>query len=212
MKNSVFVFFITILSLSFLMAKTVNAQVFSLDPQIAQVTVGEKFTVDINIDTQGAEVTGADVKLTFDPNVLEVTNVQEGDFFTDEANNIGSGTLLVGGFFREQFVTKAGRGRVARLTLKGKKIGNSTLSFVCSIQSNDCNILNAAADDIIKCVEMKNGLYTFTSSTNKSTTTVTPTVPRPTINMPNTAFSIPTFFFAGIGSLLTILGLGTIFK
>jgi len=187
--------------------KTVDAQVFSLNPQTAQVTVGDEFTVDINIDTQGAAVAGADVKLTFDPNVLEVTNVQAGDFFGDEADNVSSGTLYVAGFFKEQFATKTGTGRVAQLTLKGKQEGTSTFTFVCSTQTNDCNILDASATDIIKCTTIQNGSYTFSGA---AAPTATPTVQGPTATPPTAGFSAPTFFSLGLGVLLTIVGLAII--
>ena len=200
------VFFLTSYFL-ILNSKSVNAQVLSLNPQTAQVTVGDEFTVDINIDTQGTAVAGADVKLTFDPNVLEVTNVQAGDFFGDEADNVGSGTLYVAGFFKEQFATKTGTGRVAQLTLKGKQEGTSTFTFVCSTQTNDCNILDASATDIIKCTTIQNGSYTFSGA---AAPTATPTVQGPTATPPTAGFSAPTFFSLGLGVLLTIVGLAII--
>jgi len=200
--------------LLFAIPKAAWAQVVSLSPEEATKTVGEEFTVDLNINTNGKAVSGADVKMTFDSTILEVTNVTAGDFFSDEAHNIGSGTLYVAGYFREQFGTKTGSGRLATLTLKGKKVASSQLTFVCTPQNNDTNILDSAANDIVNCTAMKNGNYAFGQGSSSTTPTAAPTnslTQTATPTPPVTGVSLPTVFSLGAGVLLTILGVAFIF-
>lgn len=203
---SVFVFFFVWL-LTF--SKGVKAQTFSLDPSSASKGVGEVFTVNLNIDTAGKEVAGADVKITYDEDIIEITKVEKGDFFTDEAHNIGTGTLYVAGLFSEQFKTRAGTGRVATLTLKGKAEGSDQLVFVCTPQTSDSNILDASANDIIVCSGIRNGTYTFSKETAAPAVTTTATS---TPTLPVSGITQPTFFSLGLGALLAIIGLATVFN
>jgi len=240
LKNSTQIAFIFAL-LFFVFAQKTYAQVFILDPSAATKKVGEEFTVNLNIDTQGKTVASADVKLTFDSTILELVKVDKGDFFSDEADYIGAGTLYVGGFFREQYATKNGSGKLAIITLKGKTVGSSPLSFTCSTQTNDSNIFDSSANDIINCSGIQNGSYTITggsSPTGTSTPTPTPTptpttgsgssptstpVPtstpsssgsgasQPTPTPPATGVFSSTIFFGAGGILLTIFGIALVF-
>lgn len=199
----IFVFFFALL---LIFSGGVKAQTFSLDPASASKSVGDTFTVNLNIDTAGKEVAGADVKITYDEDIIEITKVEKGDFFTDEAHNIGTGTLYVAGLFSEQFKTKAGTGKVAILTLKGKAEGSDQLVFVCTPQTSDSNILDASANDIIACSGIRNGTYTFSEGVAPTPGGATST-PTP----PVAGVSLPTIFSLGIGALLTIIGLAIIF-
>lgn len=173
------------------LSKQAQAQFLLLEPQTLTKNVGETFTVDLKINTEGKAVAGTDVKINFDPEMLEVTGVTTGDFFSDSAKNIGSNSLYIAGFFRAQYETKTGAGKVASLTLKGKKTGTTPLTFVCSLKTNDTNILDGSAADIINCASTPNGSYTFgtvagptstpapgpTNTPAPSNPTATPTVP-----------------------------------
>ena len=196
LKNSTQIAFIFAL-LFFVFAQKTYAQVFILDPSTATKNVGEEFTVNLNIDTQSKAVASADVKLTFDSTILELVKVDKGDFFSDEADYIGAGTLYVGGFFREQYVTKNGSGKLATLTLKGKTVGSSPLSFTCSTQTNDSNIFDSSANDVINCSGIQNGSYTITGGSSPTGTpmpTLTPTstpTPTPTTGSGSSPTSTP---------------------
>lgn len=191
-----------------------RAQSLSLDPQTATKGVGEEFTVNINMDTAGKAVAGVDIKITFDAAMLEVKNIATGDFFSDEAHNIGAGSFYIAGYFREQFATKTGSGTIATLTLKGKSVGATPLTFVCTAQTNDTNILDASANDIIDCAGTKSGTYTFTGGAQPTavpTTTSPTTVPAGTQTAtptpPVSGISFPTVFSLGTGALLAVIGL-----
>lgn len=212
LKNSTQIAFIFAL-LFFVFAQKTYAQVFILDPSTATKNVGEEFTVNLNIDTQSKAVAQADVKLVFDSTILELVRVDKGDFFPDGGDYVGTGTLYVGGFIREQYVTKNGSGKLATLTLKGKTAGSSSLSFTCSTQTNDSNIFDSSANDVINCSGIQNGSYTIISGSSP-TATPTPTpsssgggVSQPTPTPPATGVFSPAIFFGAGGIFLTILGI-----
>lgn len=206
-----------IISLFFALAKNAGAQVFSFTPSSGTHKAGDAFTVDLNIDTQNQEVASADVKLTYDSALLEVIKVDKGTFFSDEASYIGTGKLFVGGFFREPFAAKNGSGKLATLTLKGKSAGTARLTFVCSTEKNDSNILDTTSppNDIIKCSGIQDSAYTITGALAGPTATPkptsTPTPGGPTASPPVSGAVLPTFVFGLAGILLTILGMVIIF-
>lgn len=214
-KLLVFAAVFLLLTTSYLLLATspVVAQVLSLSPSTATKNTGVEFTVDLNIDTAGKAIAGTDVKLTFDPNILEVIKVERGDFFSDGAHNIGSGTLYIAGFFPPQFETKTGTGKVATIYLKGKVDGASALIFVCTPQTTDTNILDASANDIVNCALMSNGNYTFSAGGGtQATSTPRPTsAQNPTATPPTSGITLPTTFTLGVGMLLTILGIAIAF-
>lgn len=222
MKSKLILTIFTGLLLMQLKASAVSAQSLLLNPAEAGKKVNEQFTVDLNIDTAGKAVAGTDIKLTFDPSILEVIEVVKGDFFTDGANSKGTDYLYVAGFFPPQFETKTGTGKVATITLKGKKDGTAALTFVCTSQTNDTNILDSSAADIINCDSLVNGSYTISEVGGPADPTPTPTpkvsvTPKPTSKLSPTAtppvsgMTLPTIFSIGVGSVLTILGLALVF-
>lgn len=224
-KNSLKILGLIVLTAGYLLlaTKKANAQEFSLIPSTSSNSVGQEFTVDLNIDTKGIAAASADVKLTFDTAVLDVVKVTDGTFFGDTASYVGAGKVYIGGFFQDQSATKTGTGKLATLTLKGKGNGTSALAFVCSTSKDDSNIFDAAGNDIIKCAAIKDGSYTFTGGSTLPTTTPVTTVsatltPRPTSTStgsatmapPTSGMLFPTVLFGAAGVLLTIFGIALI--
>lgn len=200
--------------LSFLSARPAVAQVFSLSPGSLTKKVGEEFVVSINIDTQGKTVKGADTKLSFDTLGLEITKVEGGSFFATGSEsapkggyNVEGGIAYLSYGFDTPTVNKAGSGTFAKLTLKGKKTGTSTLTWACSAESNDTNIWDANTNDIIVCGSITNAVYTFVegeSSSGGSTAAATAT---PVPAVPVSGITLPTVLSVGVGALLTIFGI-----
>ena len=211
---SVFVFIITFILLILCSRTQALAQTFSLTPATASKSANLEFNVLLNIDTNGKKVTAADVKLTFDPLILQVVKITEGTFFTDNSSNIYSGTLYVGGSFATVGQTATGSGLLATITLKGKTSGISQLKFVCSAQTTDSNIFDDSATpkDIINCAGIKDGSYTFSGGTAVTATpSIASTSATPSLEPPVTGFSLPTYLAFGLGGALMLLGLLFIF-
>ncbi len=210
-KFYVLVFSSSLLVLSLLSVKEAGAQTFSLTPSTATQSAGVEFNVDLNINTGGKTVTAADVKITFDSTLLQITKIIDGTFFSETSHNLYSGTLYVGGSETEG---ASGSGKLATLTLKGKAAGTTALAFACSSQTSDSNIFDNSATpkDIINCAGTKNGSYTLTgSSTGLGGGGVTETEETPTPEPPVTGISWPTVFSFGLGAGLFILGLVFVF-
>ena len=212
--------FLVVLSFFLVAPEEALAQVFSLSPAKASKSIGNEFTVDVNIDTQGKAVGSADVKLTYDKDMMEVVGVTlangTGDFFDDGAKNIATpGLIYILGTFREALNPKEGSGKVATITLKGKKAGSDQLVFACTTQTNDSNILDLSGNDLINCSGITSGVYTFSEGGEEAEPTAIPTssgssataTPTP----PVSGISLPTISAFGIGALLTIIGLAFIF-
>ncbi len=59
--------------------------IVSIAPSTQVVSEGEKFTVEVVIDPEGANVNAVgQIDLQFDPNILAANSVTEGDFFKEE--------------------------------------------------------------------------------------------------------------------------------
>lgn len=225
-----------IIVLSFLLflmavaAKSAWAQSINFSPQNATKTIGESFTVDLNISTGGKEIRSADADINYDPEMFEVTSVVEKGgsayFFEDGAFNIDiPGKILIVGIYNG-LISRSTDGLFAKITLKGKKAGTGTLSFVCSAQKSDTNLLDGNRNDIIKCADCVSGSYVISSGsvtnptptpTNSPEPTSVPGSPTsvpttsPTPTPPVSGISLPTIFSLGLGAVLTIIGLAVIF-
>lgn len=222
--NKLLVYFVISVNFLFAIASPVVAQVITLNPAASSKFVGAEFSVDLNIDTGGKAVAGADVKLTFDPQIIEIVSVDKGTFFTDGANNVSDGNLYVAGFFPAQFETKTGVGKLATIKLKGKVSGTASLNFICTSSTVDTNILDSSSNDIVLCSRMTNGSYVFTGGVVGPTLTPVPLttgtpVPIPTAvetgnpvstetpTPPVSGITFPTYFSIGAGIILLIAGL-----
>lgn len=224
--SSVIVFTFVFVGLGIITSQKSLAQILILEPSTSSKPVGESFTVDLLIDTQGKPIVGSDAKILYDATTMEVVSVVKGDFFDVGASNFADpGKLYILGAFNEALKDSVGKGKMATITLKGKKVGSSQLGFVCSTQTNDSNIIDAASNDLIKCAGITDGTYTFTqggttgptstpqptsaagaTSTPATTGTLT-TTPTP----PVSGLALPTIFSFGLGAVLTIIGLAIIF-
>jgi len=205
-----FILFSAAFLLCLFKADSAFGQTFSLSPVEATKSAGLLFPVDLNIDTAGKPVSAADVKISFDPEIIEISEVEEGTFFGDITYNIYSGTLYVGGSFLEEG-GKTGSGKMATLTLRGKSSGVGQLIFVCTIQNTDTNIFDTSAEtkDIVNCAAIKNGKYTIQGSSTAvgGSPESTPSATTPTLEPPVSGISLPTFLSFGLGVALIAAGL-----
>jgi hypothetical protein len=187
-------------------ARATEAQTFTLSPSSVTKTVGEQWTVSINIDTAGKAVKGADVKLTYDETLVEVVSVSNGEFFPKGGYNANAGILYLSYGFDQALQTKTGSGTFATLTLKGKSTGTASFAWACSAQPSDTNIWDSQSNDIVTCSSLRNGTYTIIQG-GSSSATATPTSAAATATPPVSGEIGPTFWAIGAGIMLTIVGL-----
>lgn len=58
-----------------------------VDPNQKNVTKGESFDLRIMIDPMGIEISGAQSDLTFDPGIIQINSITEGNLFSQEGNS-----------------------------------------------------------------------------------------------------------------------------
>jgi len=168
----------------------------ALSPGTINKNVGEEFSVLIKIQASAKRVSGADFILTYDKDILEVTNLSGNlsgtNSFTDtiflhigaEAGKIRFSVLAK----KSSLELPTGEITVGTITFKGKKAGSSLVVF-----NEDYQIVgvNAAENDVSLGITNKtNGNYTIgagitptatpSPSTAQSPTPTTTPTPSPT--------------------------------
>lgn len=219
MAKKIVTYTIVALFLMLISGSAVSAQVLKFSPQTATKKVGEELSIDLNIDSENKPVTGTDVIITFDTDVIEVVSItpmkaakDSGGFFTSGDYNISANRIYIASFIGEQFVTETGTGKIATIKIKGKKVGSSQLVFTCTSQTNDTNIYDAQSADIINCAGTQNGTYTFVADSGTSpTSTPVPGAPTAVPTVPVSGVSTPTIFAFGFGALMMVVGLVLLF-
>lgn len=95
-------------------------------PQKGEVTVGEKFSVDIKVTTGNNQVTGVQLELSYDPAVIVIDSISEGDFFANpiilaNKQDAKKGEII---FAVSSFDGKKGQGTLAKLSARALKKTN----------------------------------------------------------------------------------------
>lgn len=169
---------------------TSYAAVLVLDPGSASVPVGDTFTVELKIDTEGESVTSADAVLNYNNTILSVESIEPGgntedEFFPELYPSITNNEIYIGASVQDPIDTKNGAGTIATITFKGKVAGTAEVLFDCTAgKTSDTNISKSDknATDIVVCDRLGNGVYTVGSGIGQpppppqgTTPTATPT-------------------------------------
>ena len=174
------------LLLLFGFAHAASAATLSVSPSAKTVNVGDTFTVDVLLDTQGQPIDGVDIKsLNYNPYYMQLVDA---DAATD-GTQIAAGTLMpstlansadtVNGKVVFSQITNAGTnytgsGKLATLTFKAITAGPSNLTFdFVQGATTDSNVASQG-NDILSSVT--NGQYII----NNTLTTVVGTSPSST--------------------------------
>jgi hypothetical protein len=130
-------------------ANVITAPTISISRDSGLFAVGEQFTVDIRLDNIQT-LYGAQVDLSFDPNILEVVDaydflpglqIEDGDFLIPDvtirngANN-QAGTIQYAISRQGAKPGVSGSGTLARITFRGRGDGSSSLNFSKVVLSN----------------------------------------------------------------------------
>jgi hypothetical protein len=141
-------------------SKAEEGAVLSLDPSQKVVSVGDEFEVSLNLNIGGIETSGADVIISYDPNVLEVTQIRPGILFQKyPVSEAKDGKL---GFSAAAVPpqTFSGKGTLAYLKFKALNPGTAFLQFAFEKGStSDSNVVEAGSfgKDILD--KVINGFY-----------------------------------------------------
>ncbi len=160
---------------SLLSPHLVLAGTLRLSPSSGSHNVGSTFSVDLVMDsTQPANTAGA--TLSFDPGIIRVTNVSDGNSLfsmwpEDPEYSNSAGTISFGGGMPGDSFTGTG-GNIISITFRAQSEGTAEVSF-------DSGQLIAAGSDVTD--SLQGGSYTFTDTTPEPDPEPTPTpTPDPT--------------------------------
>ncbi|GDX62015.1 hypothetical protein LBMAG33_3250 [Candidatus Levyibacteriota bacterium] len=136
----------------------------SPNPLIIQTKSKTPSIVNLNISTGNNLITSAEIRLTYDPKIISITNIEPGGFFINPSvvfnkNNVENGIIIYAIISREG---KNKNGTIAKLTIQnisGKlgelsKIDISPESIITSSNSQS-NLLKSAIGTSIKFINDK---------------------------------------------------------
>jgi hypothetical protein len=135
-------------------APQAHAAKMSLYPSSGQFNEGCQYSVDIIMNTEGANTRGADAFMSYNPNEIEILGIRPGWIFKSYPGRIfGGGDIKITAFSENGFYK--GSGSLARLTFRSKPgVTSATISFKYSPgATTDSNVAGESANDIL------NGAY-----------------------------------------------------
>ncbi|OGY23146.1 MAG: hypothetical protein A2172_02085 [Candidatus Woykebacteria bacterium RBG_13_40_15] len=120
-----------------------------LDPAEKSLRMGDEFKVDILISTR-EKLLGADVKIIFDPTVIEVLGIEDGKAFKLTPLKVSKdGSISIVGL-AESKNKFSGKAVFATLKLKAKDAGDTKLKIAFSKGSTtDSNLTKEKATDVL---------------------------------------------------------------
>ncbi len=114
-----------------LYVSSVYAATFSVSPQTGVYSVGQTFSIRVNVNTGGAPINAADGTLSFNPSELSVLSVSKGPIFnlwTEEPSfSNTNGSVSFSGGSPSGYIGSAGT--VLTVALKAKTAGSPKISF-----------------------------------------------------------------------------------
>lgn len=131
--------------------KAAPATTLSLSASTTTPVAGDEFTVSVQADTGPNEVIAAELYFTFDPAIVEVTNVTPGAFFSDPEvvgpvidNEVGELDYVI--FILPGVTPSSGVGELAEISFRAKTVGSTTIaltndSLVGATDENAQNVL-----------------------------------------------------------------------
>lgn len=111
--------------------KAAAATTLSIPSPASDILVNQDFGLSIQIETNGNQVFGADLKILFDPAILEAKGVLAGSFLSQPQElikNIDNSTGKIS-YSLGSFSAQTGGGTLAEINFKAKAQGSTDISF-----------------------------------------------------------------------------------
>lgn len=137
----------------------------TIDPQNVETTVGQQFTININVDTLNHSINGVDTVISFDPEILTVIGeVKNGDLFNsllikDVKNNVGK-INITASKLSPTAQNISGKGTLATVNFKALKFGETQIKIIFDPNRTDTS-------NIVESKTSKNILTTVSNATIK---------------------------------------------
>lgn len=153
----------------------------SLSPASGTYTVGQSFEVTVNVDAGGKIIGGVDMKGLYDSAKLEFVSMKRAELMVFEdyggscdLNNTSSaaGKFSFGCTTNTDIGSESLSGKLVVITFKAKAVGTATVSYECTTDTSDTNILQAVnVADVIVCGENVTGSYVIKAASSSDDTT-----------------------------------------
>ncbi len=201
---------LTLLLFLFFSVKSYAASaVVSLSPAGGSFKANDSFDVNIILDSGGGKVGGVDVYLTFNQNVLNLVDIENGTIFSQyvgKSINNSAGSAAISGITSNKDNAFSSSDTFATLKFKAISAGTSEVKFDFTPgNTRDSNVVDFDSGDILTSVV--NGSYTVTGvGGTGSTGSTTVSGPTATKTIPVTANGMPTLFVLLFGIILISLG------
>jgi rhodanese-related sulfurtransferase len=86
-RRTIMLYLVSLVLLIGSLAFSVSAQTISIDPENIEANHGDSFTIDIKVDPEGTEISGAQYVLRFDSRILNATSQTPGAFLSQDGTN-----------------------------------------------------------------------------------------------------------------------------
>ncbi|MBL7078534.1 hypothetical protein ISS42_02665 [Candidatus Shapirobacteria bacterium] len=160
-----------------------GARVF-FDPATGSYSVGDEFSVKLEVDPAGQDIYAVDSIINFDANKLEIIEVEVKNYFVDPTGNEqqGSrfdfdqetGSLVIYSFANILDISMNTPGTIAVIKFKALAEGVASVTFVCDPDvDGDTTIWPPEGDGITDCAAVGSGSYTIGGGSVVSTPTPT---------------------------------------
>ena len=202
------IFVLLIISLGGLFVTASSAMAaasLSLSPASKSAVVNESFTVEVKLDTKGAETDATDAIILYDAVKLTVTSATLGALYANKLEeNINISGKVILRATSSATSSYSGSGTFASIVFKALETGEANVSFeFTSGSTTDSNVASSGVDIL---GSVANATYTITSSgVGGPTSTGSGTATGSTL--PVTASIGPTIIVTGLGFLAILVSL-----
>lgn len=138
----------------------------SLSPSSNTYNIGCSFTLDVNLDTDGANTDGTDVILRYDPSILTATSIDPGSTYSDYPNksiDSSGGVISISGLasVNQPF---NGSGKFATIHFNVNSSANASSAQV-KFDFDAANPKNTKDSNVVKSVDVVDILRSVTNGT-----------------------------------------------
>jgi hypothetical protein len=185
-------------------------------PETIQTKAGETFQTEVEIDTAGASVGGVGAKIIFDPQRVQVTNIETFPVFPDypaKTFDNTAGTVTISGIVNSKDAQYTGKAKFATISWKAVNGGSADISFDFqpnSTKDSNIAVLYGNGDILEKVNSVSVSVAGTENPANTGLDSTDLSYPRVGAPPSSTAPQTKSFFVYGLVTFLVISIVGNI--
>lgn len=158
-----------------------KAATFVWENNDIKASVGHETRLQLQLDTESTQTSGADIIFSYDPNAVEVNGVKFNGSYIFAQNlfsiDTGNRQIRISSFNIDTNSTFNGKANYLYLLVTPKTSGSTSFSFTCSQdETNDTNIVaKSNGEDLVTCTRLVSAKITSAATNITATATPTPT-------------------------------------